>query len=215
MAVPKSDILYHRIKASDLASYYWCAEQSYWRLRGVERKEKPFDVAGRKVHADLVTVPEKDYEVEFFRKLKQFMPIYRQCGRVKVFCGFDAVDLSEIPKNNSVRLLEFKTTSMEKVPDFYIPQAKFQLEIYYWAYKPIIAQMGYVFPEEHFLEFRSSANGALMERIGVKMDELEIGRRIMDCLSVLGTGADFSKPEPFKCEWCDPEFKQKCRLRQG
>ncbi|MFH1234144.1 MAG: hypothetical protein V1493_00855, partial [Candidatus Diapherotrites archaeon] len=62
--------------------------------------------------------------------------------------------------------------------------------------------------------FRNSSNGALMERIGVKMDELEIGRRIMDCLSLLGTGADFSKPEPFKCEWCDPEFRAKCRLRQ-
>lgn len=212
MGVPRSSILSHRIKASDLASYYWCAEQSYWKLRGVTRKQKPTDVVGRKVHKELVKPPKEDYEFEFFRRLKEFKPIYRRSGRVKVFCGFDAVDLSGIPVNNSVRLLEFKTTSMEKVPDYYLPHARFQLEIYYWAYKPVIEKMGYVFPAEHYLEYHSSDSGELMERIAVEMDEMEIARKIRNCLSNLGTGFGFTRPEKFKCEWCEAEYKEKCRL---
>lgn len=214
MTVPRSNILERRIKASDLASYYWCAEQCYWKLRGITRKEKPCDVIGRKVHKQLVKPPEKDYEIEFFRKLKKFKPICRKSLGIKIFCGFDAVDLSGVPKNNSVRLLEFKTTSKERVPDCYLPQAKFQLEIYYWAYKQVIEQMGYVFPEEHFLEFHNSANGSLIERIGVKMNELDIARKIRECLSSLGSGYGFMRPEKFKCKWCEEEFKEKCRLLQ-
>jgi len=214
MGVPRSNILEHRIKASDLASYYWCAEQSYWKLRGVTRREKPTDVLGRKVHHALIKPPTKGFEIEFFRKLKRFKPIYRASGRVRVYCGFDAVDLSGIPVNNSVRLLEFKTTAKESIPEYYLPHAKFQLEIYYWAYKPVIERMGYVFPEEHFLEFHSSKDGSLIERIRVKMDEMEIARKIRECLAGLGSGYGFSKPEQFKCDWCEPEYKEKCRLLQ-
>lgn len=209
---PISNIRQNHIKVSDLASWYWCNEQCFLRCHGTIRKPTLIDRAGKETHKKVVRPPLYPWEKEFFNKLTKFRPINREMNGVRIFAGIDAIDASML-RDRIVSLVEHKTTKYYSIPDYYIPSHQFQLEIYYWIYKPIMEKMGYIFPNNHLLEYINRKRLSIVKSINILMINEEINNKIRDCIIKIKDNKGITKPKlPFKCDWCAEEFRSKCRF---
>ncbi len=209
-----SNIRYNHLKVSDLASWDWCNEESYLRCNGVFREETKLDRNGKAVHSVIVREPKFPWEIDFFEKLQKFKPIFREIDDVRIYASWDAIDPSDL-KNRVVRVVENKTRGSFDVPDYIVPSAKFQLEIYAWIYKPIIERMGYLFPENHFLYYVHRESLELIKKIECVMNYKDIEEKIMDRVKNIKENKNIvgaKLKEPWKCDICNNAFKSKCRF---
>lgn len=209
-------LLHRGIKASDLARWEWCNEESFLRCHGVERHATTYDRAGSAVHKLVVREPRELWEQDFSEKLHTQRPFCREVEGVIVYGGIDAIDPAGL-REGVVRFIECKTRGERSVPPFLIGPALFQLEIYLWIFQPLVKKIGYSLADTHYVDFVHRESMTILARYACKTDCEKIGEKIASVLSLIKKNENIhgaKESEPWKCTHCAPEFKSRCRFWQ-
>ncbi len=205
-----SDINVNRVKVSDLSSWHWCNEECFLRCHGINRRTTMLDLEGIKTHEEVVRPAEFEWEKEFFGKLEKLRPFFREVNSIRIYASVDAIDSSEL-KDKVVRIVEHKTRGKFDVPDYLIPSAEFQLQIYCWVFKPLVEKIDYLFADEHYLDFIHRDSLKLIKRVKYKVDYGKVRKDIRDILNNIRENK-ICKADGWKCRICHNDFKMRCRF---
>jgi len=226
----KNDSFPSRIRASTIASFWWCGYKSYLcAMKGVTIPEKEWMTLGTSLHDKLFETLGKRFPWEdlFIEKIDEQRK--NELGFVREFHweGEDTdvyVDITGHPDDfqvapcGLVTLIEYKTTRMPVflAKKFLVPVAKFQARLYPWVLAPTVAKLENEIRKRYAMARWNSVmvySSQTMERlhyttVSSHPDSVEN--------SILGILRLFREPEkivpcvPWKCRYCSDVFHAIC-----
>lgn len=217
-----------KIRASALASYFWCAIQSYLKCCGVEQprpKEKSHRLnVGSEIHEGISKSRKPSiYEEEFMAKIKPFIDnvapegfeIARKWDDDTLIENDDEgwisghCDELKVNADHTVSLVEYKTKSSPYVDWIDLSPAILQLKIYSWLLEPMLTLIGYRITEATvvFLDRKGYAIGE--KRVPINYQEIE--REMQSIFDEFKKPMnEMVPPKRFKCYTCAEVYKSRC-----
>jgi len=211
-----------RVRASTIASYWWCGWKSYaTSMLGLRMPEKEWMNLGTNLHDKLFETMGKRFPWE--RKFIERIDKYRQDERgfVRRFEGTEIfVDITghpddfQVTPGGLVSIIEYKTTRMPLylVKRFILPIAKFQAKIYSYVLSPTITPLGYSLGKYHAAVIHSSKDLALMCYRIVEYDPPKIKAKIEEIFDFYKHPETIKAPAKWKCKYCSKVYKNVCPL---
>jgi len=141
-----------RIRASTLASYFWCSPRAWMMALGVETPPSQALELGSKIHADIEKARKQSpYEEEFKAILDQFfaegtiarpwldMKTEIVTGEIRTH----GIDDFKVTSDRLVDLIEYKSKAGWRIQPVSLMPAIFQTKIYCWILEPFLLMKGY------------------------------------------------------------------------
>ena len=223
-----------RIRASTIASYFYCGWKSYaTAMLGMKMPEKEWMQLGTVLHDQLFDMLGKRFpwEETFIEAVDKYrkddLGFVRRVGSTDVFADVTGhPDDFEVLPGGMVSIIEYKTTRMPLylAKRFIVPVAEFQSQIYAYILEPTLESLGYSMSDKHAVLIYSSQS--LAESFAMPNPKVPppIFHRIVNysrefteqkILEVFGYYRDPSKIQrcaSWKCKYCSKPFKDMCPL---
>ena len=214
------------IRASTLASYWYCSEKARLQALGVEEAESnAVMAAGTAVHdAILMARQPSPLELELQQALAPFLKdgvISRTYRNTKIKADGEFVthgaDGWKVAPDRKCWILEYKTKASPYISPIDLSPARFQNKLYLWLYHPIFSLIPFTLAGGQII---------FLKRVGTQGDFEEIGQTeqmfwnedaeatlLEDIEHILWCWNNPTKQIPcksWKCLHCPPIYKKKC-----
>ena len=219
------------IRASTLASYWYCSEKARLQALGVEEAQSnAVCAAGTATHNAILTSRQPSpLEQELSEALAPFCKegvISRTYKNTKIKADGTFVthgaDEWKVTPDRKCWILEYKTKASPYISPIDLSPARFQNKLYCWLYSPIFSIIPFTLGGGQII---------FLKRVGTQGDFEEIGQTeqmlwnedtevtfLEDVEHILYSWNNPSKQIPckrYKCLHCPPIYKSKCFFQKG
>jgi len=212
------------IHASQLARYYWCAEECRIRyLENFEPTDSRSKQIGKELHDRLHSLTPLSHQ-ETLNKIWSLateeghdgQPCFKKEYRGWKILGTPDWFLID-KKGGMVQICEDKTWSFWKYREFLQYPAQFQLKTYCFILKPLLKSIKLKLAKKHFIFVWKQASELLTNVYEVIFDE-EVYLRQLNIILDTIEGKRLPIPprmeNTWKCNSCPPIVKEKCIIHQ-
>lgn len=210
-----------RIRASTIASYWWCAWKSYaTAVLGMTIPEKEWMSLGTRLHDTLFETLGKRFawEAEFIKQINEqredkigFLRKFETGTKIFVDLTGHPDDFQVTP-DNEVAIIEYKTSRMPLylIKRFLLPVAKFQARIYPYVLEPTLEQLGYTMYHKHAVQIHSSKDLSMLHYKIVDYNSAHVERDILDIFDYYKHPEKMVPCAKWKCKYCSKTYKAVC-----
>ena len=225
----KPDEFPDRIRASTIASYWWCGWKSYaCAILGVTIPEKEWMSLGTKLHDKLFETLGKRFpwEEHFVKEIDKYrvdkIGFLRRYENTDIYVDITGhPDDFQVTPGGIVSLVEYKTTRMGEYLSsrFLLPIAKFQARLYPWVIEPTINGMvnefdiNYTIGGHHAVAVYSTREKEMLKRLYytiVRHDEMTLSNDIMQIFNFYKQPEKIKPCVAWKCKYCSDIFHEIC-----
>lgn len=214
------------VRASTIARYYWCAEESRIKATvrsrpiGRKAKEPHYATSGREIHRTKEKRKQPERVQELWDHLLALGKLFRPLDKTDIYIHPDEF---RVTKDFKVILVEHKTTSKNKVDFYSLGPALCQVRVYIYVLNGVLPQLGYRLyqgEKAHRVMFwrrGGKRTGQLVDTKWVPWhgDEQEIADEIREIFKVWRGEKESIPPAMWKCRSVCRQFnKIRCSIYQ-
>lgn len=224
------------IRASCIASYWYCSEKARLSALGVDESTPITSAAiGTLIHNDIANARNpSSLEIEFQEALAPFYKmgmdgqpiISRAYYNTKIQADGEflthGADEWKIDADHKAWIIEYKTKSCDYVKPVDISPARFQNKLYCWLHAPIFKLIPFELAGGQIIFVKRIGSSGQFKEIGQteKMfwNEDTETQLLADLERILWTWNNPEKqipPKRYKCLHCPPIYKSKCFFQTG
>lgn len=216
-----------RIRASTMATWFYCAEQYRHKALGlIPEEEEPKEAleVGTMLHKVIEETMGRRFpwEEEFMEKLAKFQDLelgfIRRIGDTKVYSDLTGhPDDLQINPSFIVNIIENKTTHNPApwaIEKYKLPVAKFQASIYSWIFEPIFEKLGATCSGSNAAIFWNSKTFELIGWYHADYYPVQTEADIQRCYKAILDPSLIIPPKEWKCRYCPDNHKRICQFCQ-
>ena len=225
------------IRASTLASYWWCSEKARLTALGVQGwKPSQAALTGTLIHNNILTARKlTPLEQEFEKALAPFYKTNEKDGepiiartyknnKIKADGTFltHGADEWKVEPDRNCWIIEYKTKSRSYVTPVDISPARFQNKLYCWLHKPIFEYIPFELAGGQIIFLQRKGTKGKFKPIGQteKMlwnedTERDFLEQVEHILWSWNNPTKQIPPKRYKCNFCSPIYKEKCYFQTG
>jgi len=220
---PRSSSEPKRYRASCLAKWFWCAEQSRLLALGVIPEEivEPAEIGtiGHKILEE--TIGKRfSWENAFFDELGKYQDsqfgLVRDVADTKIYCNLTGhTDDIQITIDRSVSVVENKfvmNTNLSYIQRWKLCMAAFQIQIYAWILDPIVKEMGGIMNRFHVVSYWNLNTFAHVHDFRVEYKPVQVEENILRCIRAYENPELIIRPTPWKCRYCSQPYRELCQF---
>ena len=220
---PRSSSEPKRYRASCLAKWFWCAEQSRLLALGVIPEEivEPAEIGtiGHKILEE--TIGKRfSWENTFFDELGKYQDpqfgLVRDVADTKIYCNLTGhTDDIQITIDRSVSVVENKfvmNTNLSYIQRWKLCMAAFQIQIYAWILDPIVKEMGGIMNRFHVVSYWNLNTFAHVHDFRVEYKPVQVEENILRCIRAYENPELIIRPTPWKCRYCSQPYRELCQF---
>ena len=209
-------------RASCLAKWYYCAEQSRLLALGLIPEEivEPAEIGtiGHKILEE--TMGKRfSWENQFFDELAKYqdkqLGFVKDIADTKIYCNLTGhFDDLQITIDRNVSVVENKfvmNTNLYHIQRWKLCMAKFQIQIYAWILDPIVKEMGGIINRFHVASFWDLNTFAHVHDFKVEYEPVQVEEDILRCIRAYEDPKLIIRPTSWKCKYCSEDYKKWCQ----
>ena len=220
---PQSSSEPKRYRASCLAKWFWCAEQSRHLALGLI-PEEVIDVAeigtiGHKILEESLG-KRFPWENQFIDELAKYQDkdvgFMRDFEDAKIYCNLSAhFDDLQITKDLIVSVVEHKfvmNANLYNIQRWKLCMASFQSQIYSWILQPIVEELGGIMHRVNVACFWSLETFEHIHDFDVEYKPVQTQENILRCVKAYEDPRLIIAPTEWKCRYCSQLHKELCQF---